>query len=109
MTSIHATAFAVVVALAPALAGATVSAEQAAPLPSIALRGISDIATLPAYFESANMRTPARTVSRRQTRADAQLQRTKLKTDRKSKLIIIGVAAAAVAIYIVYTINHIWD
>jgi len=35
-----------------------------------------------------------------------QLQPTKLKTDRKTTLILVGVVAAAVVIYIVYALNH---
>ena len=104
---------ALVVALATTLTGTTVSAEQVTTsLPSTVLRGINAVTTLPAYFESANMRRLAGTVSQRirsQARGYAQLQRTKLKTDRKSTLIIIGVTAAAIAIYILYAINHIWD
>ena len=110
MTSIRSTALAVIVALAPALMGTTVSAEEAAPvLPSIELSGVNDIATLPGYFESANMRALARTVSQRirnQARGYAQLQQTKLKTDRKTMLIIIGIAAAAAVIWVVYALKH---
>src|SRR6476619_210482 len=112
MTSIQTRTLAAVVALATTLTGTTLTAEEVTPaLPSTGLRGLDAITTLPAYFESPNMRILAGTVSqriRRQAYATAQLQRTKLKTDRKSTLIIIGVAAAAVAIYIVYVFNHIW-
>jgi hypothetical protein len=78
-------------------------------LPSTVLRGIDAVTTLPAYFESANMRSLAGTVSHRissQARAYAQLQRTKLKTDRKTMLIIIGIGAAAAVIWILYAFSH---
>ena len=36
----------------------------------------------------------------------SQLQPTKLKTDRRTTLILVGVVAAAVVIYIVYAFHH---
>ena len=39
-------------------------------------------------------------------RTGTQLQSTKLKTDRKTKLIIIGIVSAAVAIWVVYELQH---
>lgn len=109
MTSIQTRTLAVVVALATGV-GTAVSAEQASTaLPSTGLRGSTAITTLPAYFESANMRVLAGTASQRirsQARGHAQLQRTKLKSDRKTMLIVIGIVAAAAVIWVVYAVSH---